>query len=88
MDEAFMPFHRMIEQMMAFTGQCRNDDVGVRSYITSCEIEAPVELDVFRSSDGRVAVGTTPPIYCLQTTIAPVYHRLRFVAKLTGDGDA
>ena len=83
MDEAFMPFHRIIEQMMAFGGECRDEAAGVRAYVTSCEIETPVELDVVRDAGGRLSVGTTPPVYCLQTTVAPSYHRLRFVATLT-----
>ena len=88
MDEAFMPFHQVIWQMMAFSGECRDDEAGVRSYVTSCEIESPVELNVVRAADGRLTVGTTPPVYCLQTTVAPSYHRLRFVATLTGERDA
>lgn len=85
MDEAFMPFSGIIEQMMAFGGEYVAEEAGVRSYITVCEIESPVELDITRDSEGRLRIGTTPPIYCLQTTVAPSYHRLRFVAKISGE---
>jgi hypothetical protein len=87
MDEAFVPFSRMLEQMMTFNGEYVDADAGVRSRITACEIESAIELDVVRDSDGSLRIGATPPLYCLRTTVEPSYHRLCFAAELQGERD-
>jgi hypothetical protein len=81
MDEAFVPLHRIVGAMQP-TGDVRDDDAGVRSYIHRFEIEAPVELDVTRDSDERLRIGSTPPLYYVDTSLRPAYHRLRFTAVL------
>lgn len=80
MDEAFMPFREVLVQMLAFTGRIEDEDAGVVSTIYECEIESPVELDVFRSDDGVVALGTTPPLYYVDTSFKPSFHHIRFKA--------
>jgi hypothetical protein len=87
MDEAFMPFSSIIARMMAFGGGHTDEEAGVRSYITACEIESPVELDITRDAEGRLQIGTTPPIYCLMTSVVPSFHRLRFTTTLSGEGN-
>lgn len=89
MDEAFMPFQKIIEQMLSFAGEFVDDQMGVRSYIYECEIESPVELDVCRDDKGSLRIGSTPPIYYIDTSIRPSFHRLRFTAHLDekSDGD-
>jgi hypothetical protein len=82
MDEAFKPLSVIIENLLAFRGEYVDDAAGVRAYIASYEIESPVELDVVRDAEGRLGIGSTPPIYPLSTTVSPVFHRLRFVCRL------
>lgn len=85
MDEAFVPFARVIEQLLAFRGELVDEEAGVRTYITGCEIESPVEFDVGRDSEGSLAIGSTPPLYPLRTSVEPSYHRVRLVASLERD---
>lgn len=89
MDEAFMPFQQIIERMLSFGGEFVDDEAGVRSYIYECEIESPVELDVVRDEQGALRIGSTPPLYYVDTSIRPSFHRLRFTAQLSeaSDGD-
>ena len=54
----------------------------MHSYITRVEIEAPVELDVTRDDHGTLQIGSTPPLYYVDTSLRPSYHRLRFVAAV------
>ena len=82
-----MPFSSIIERMMAFGGEFIDTETGVRSYITACEIDSPVEIDITRDAEGRLRIGTTPPIYCLMTSVAPSFHRLQFAAELSGEND-
>jgi len=86
-DEAFMPFHQIIERMLAFGGEIVDEEAGVRSYIYKYEIESPVELDVVKDEQGAGQIGSTPPLYYVDTSFRPSFHRLRFKAHLTQDSD-
>jgi hypothetical protein len=87
MDEAFMPFEEIVDRMLAFNGEIVDEEAGVRSYIYRCEIESPVELNVFRDEDGTLKVGSTPPLYYVNTSFRPSYHRVSFKAELSEDTD-
>lgn len=83
MDEAFMPFQQIVERMLAFGGEIVDEEMGVRSYVYECEIESPVELNVVRDETGELHIGSTPPLYYVDTSIRPSFHRLRFTAQLS-----
>ena len=87
-DEAFMPFTTIIERMLAFNGEIVDEDAGVRSYIYRCEIESPVEFDVVKVEDETLQIGSTPPLYYVDTSFRPSYHRLRIKAELSEGMDA
>ena len=82
-DEAFMPFQRVLEEMLAFNGEFVDEEAGVRSYISRYEIESPVELDVMRDENGGLHIGSTPPLYYVDTTFRPSFHKLKFIAEIT-----
>lgn len=76
MDEAFRP---LSATLVDFAGQAPvvgGDTWGQRVTMTAIEITSPVELEVARGPDGRLRIGTTPPLYPLMTTVGPVFHRL------------
>ena len=85
-DEAFIPLGQVLERMLSFP-EIADEDAGVRTYVSGCEIESPVELSVSRDEGGALRVGTVPPLYYVDTTFRPSYHRLRFTAGLAGDTD-
>ncbi len=87
MDQAFIPLQKMIDGMTAFRGEIRDDDAGVHSYIYECGIDSPVELDVFRDENGVLRIGSVPPLYRVETTFLPVFHRVSFTAALVPDRD-
>ena len=80
-DEAFMPLHRHIEELASLDGSLADEEHGVRSYIYECQIDSPVELDVVRDEQGVVRLGSTPPLYYVDTSIRPVFHRLRLTVR-------
>jgi hypothetical protein len=86
-DEAFMPLRKVIERMLSFRGEIIDDEMGVHSYIYKCEIESPVELDIGRDEQGALQIGSTPPLYYVDTSIQPSFHRVRFTAHLSEDSD-
>ena len=87
MDEAFLPFNEIIRRAMAFRGEIVDEAAGVRSYIHACEVGMPVELDVTRDEAGMLRIGSTPPLYYVDTSLRPSYHRIKFTASLTEEGD-
>lgn len=82
-DEAFMPFHKIIAQVLAFGSEIVDEDSGVRSYITTYEIESPIEMDIVMNANGDIQIGCTPPLYHVDTTVRPSFHSLRFTASLS-----
>ena len=86
-DEAFMPFSMIVAQMLAFNGEIVDEEAGIRSHIYRCEIESPVEFDVVKDADGTLQIGSTPPLYYVDTSFRPSYHKLRIKAELSEDGN-
>ena len=86
-DEAFMPFRQIIERMLAFGGEIVDEEAGVHSYIYKCEVESPVELDVVRDEYGELHIGSTPPLYYVDTSFRPSFHRLKFRAEISQGSD-
>jgi hypothetical protein len=84
-DQAFLPFAAVIEQLVSFREELVDDDAGVRSYVHTYEIELPVEFDVVRDADGRLRIGSTPPLYYVDTSFRPSFHRLRLKAERDGE---
>jgi hypothetical protein len=84
-DEAFMPFQMIVERLLAFGGDLQDEEMGVRSYIQECEIDSPVELSIGRDESGALQIGSTPPLYYVDTSIRPSFHRLRL--RATRDAD-
>jgi len=85
-DEAFIPFQQIIERMLAFGGEIVDDEVGVRSYIYEYDIELPIELDIIGDEKGVLRIGSTPPLYYVDTSFRPSFHKLKFTAHLSQDG--
>lgn len=81
-DEAFLSFQHIIERMLSMDSEFIDHELGIRSYIYAYEIETPLELDIVRDADGQLQIGSAPPLYYLDTSIRPSFHRLRFTAQL------
>jgi hypothetical protein len=86
-DEAFLPLQKMVEELTSLNGEINDSDAGVRSYIYECTLESPVELDVFRDEEGLLRIGSVPPLYYVDTTFRPVFHKLSFTARLSREFD-
>jgi hypothetical protein len=89
LDKAFLPLHEALLRFSSAGTELFNEDRTVHSYITRLEITAPVELDVIWGEDGKLQLGSTPPLYDLATSIRPSIHKISFTAELNDwtDGD-
>jgi hypothetical protein len=83
MDSAFLAFSDALAEMLDIPGDIVDEEAGVRSHITQCTIEMPIELDVSRDESGALVLGSTPPMYYVDTTYRPSYHRICFTATRT-----
>jgi hypothetical protein len=85
MDEAFVSLDQIIVGMLAFP-ELKDEEAGVRLYVQRCRIESPVELSILVDPDGSVQIGSTPPLYYVDTSFRPSYHHLSFAAELIDGG--
>lgn len=88
MDEAFIPVGGLIVRALDFRAEIVDESEGVRTRIYECRIEMPVELSVTRDEDGALRVGSTPPLYYVETTFRPSFHQIQVTARLVEDADA
>lgn len=79
MDEAFLPLHLLVPELLPQIPDLVDEDAGTRSRVTAYEVSTPVELDI-TAVRGDVQIGSVPPLYHLDTSFFPVLHQLRVVA--------
>jgi hypothetical protein len=86
-DEAFSFLGENVAAFTDLIGEIVDHDAGVRMQIEELSIETPVELDVRVDEAGAVHLGCAPPLYAVEATVEPVFHRLRIraVAKRHGE---
>jgi hypothetical protein len=83
MDAAFMPLREILDGMLAHLGEVLVDEqAGVRAHIVECSVESPLELDLVRDETGALRLGATPPLYYVDTTFRPSFHRISFTATV------
>lgn len=82
MDEAFIPASAIVGQIVSVDGEVVDRETGIRFWIDRFEIELPLELSIARDADGRLEIGSTPPLYYVDTSFRPSYHRIRVTAVM------
>ena len=75
-----LPFNQLMQKLTDIDGEAFSNQQGVHSYIYEFGIEMPVELQVLVDEWGNVQLGSTPPLYDVDTTFKPSYHQIRFTA--------
>jgi hypothetical protein len=80
-DEAFVPFHRMVVGLAAHA-DIRSEEHGIHMYVHRFSVETPIELDIVVAADGTVEIGSVPPLYRVDTSFRPSYHQIRYSAEL------
>ncbi len=81
MDEAFLPFNEIVEKLSDIDGDLYDDHNGVHSYIYEFDLDTPVELDIVVDEHGKVKIGIVPPLYRVETSFRPSYHRIQLSAE-------
>jgi hypothetical protein len=78
LDEAFVPLYEQLVAHADVVSDIEDVELGIKQSITGIGIETPVEIQVYNDEYGNLAIGSTPPVYHMATTIMPVFHKIRF----------
>ncbi len=78
LDEASLPLSEYIKGLTNFDDyQLEDAESGMSMSIEKIDIEMPCELDIRFDEYGNLIIGTTPPIYYVETSIMPTFHRMK-----------
>jgi hypothetical protein len=81
-DEAFLPFGDLVDKILDIPGaNITDDENGIQSYIYEIEIGTPVELDISVDENGKVRIGSVPPLYRVNSSFRPSYHSITIKAE-------
>lgn len=75
-DEAALTLSEFIESLTNVNGEVRDAQAGFSMTAKVITMGMPVELDVAVTPSGAIALGATPPMYYLETSVMPVFHQL------------
>ena len=82
LDPAFIPMFRHIIGLVDIQETSFTDEqAGFRLELDELTTEMPVEMDIKVDENGKVCLGSTPPVYYANTSVQPVYHNMRITVK-------
>ena len=76
MDKSFQHLSEMLLNMTSIEGQISSPENGFSMEIEKMSIETPVELWIRVNGEGKVEIGSIPPLYYVETTFQPSYHSI------------
>ncbi|HVI43986.1 MAG TPA: hypothetical protein VM802_03935 [Chitinophaga sp.] len=81
-DESFLSFRNILDKLLDIPGNSiRDENSGMHFYIDEIEIATPVELDISVDDNGKVTIGSVPPLYRVNTSFRPSYHSITVKAE-------
>ncbi|MDJ0590877.1 MAG: hypothetical protein QNJ72_12910 [Pleurocapsa sp. MO_226.B13] len=84
-DEILIPFADMVQQLVDY-GEPLEDPVADRTMaIEKVKVEMPVEIKVSVDDDGQASLKSNAPTQSTETTIMPVFHRLKLTVELDNE---
>ncbi|WP_017661028.1 hypothetical protein [Baaleninema simplex] len=79
------PFAEVVEQLTGWEDLLEDPDSNSTMHVESIDIKMPLELQVNADESGEVSIGGSAPTQTIETTVMPVFHRLKL--HLTIDRD-
>ncbi|SFD84131.1 hypothetical protein SAMN05518672_103461 [Chitinophaga sp. CF118] len=81
-DEAFLPFRDLVDKILDIPGaNIVDEESGIHSFIYEIEIGTPIELDISVDDEGKVKIGSVPPLYRVNSSFRPSYHSITIKAE-------
>lgn len=79
------PLAEVVEQLTGWEDLLISPDSDRTMHVESIDVEMPLELRVNADETGRVSLNASAPTQATETTVMPVFHRLKL--HLTIDRD-
>lgn len=81
-DSAFIPMSKYINALKDIEQvSYRDEQAGFRLDLDKMTVEMPIEMDIKVDENGEVHLGSTSPIYYANTSLQPVYHKIRITIE-------
>ncbi|MFA0963852.1 hypothetical protein AB9P05_18750 [Roseivirga sp. BDSF3-8] len=82
-DPALSAVADIMKSLTAFQADLEREDI-LAMNIDRVKVSTPIELDVYHTGDG-VVLGSAPPVYSIEVTDMPVFHKLTLTIARTKD---
>jgi hypothetical protein len=82
-DEALLPMYQHLQGFVDINGVISDDFAGVKMELEEVEIESPIQLQIIVQENGAVTLGSSPPVYYVETGVMPVFHQIKVKAVKT-----
>lgn len=76
-DEAMLQVNEFITEMTDLEAYMLSPDQDFAMKVKSIFIDMPLQLDLHVQEDGQVKLGSSPPLYYVETTVMPVFHQIK-----------
>ena len=78
-----MTIAEKVNELIEPVEEITDDTNTVSLSISKVQLDLPVQLQIAVSDSGDVVIGTSPPLYQIETSFMPAFHQLRFTFEKT-----
>lgn len=86
-DEAMMEMGEFISQMSEVEGYLLDEKWQTATRLENVEMEIPIQLDLHVNDDGLLTIGSSPPLFYVNTTVMPVFHQLKVTISVNENSE-
>lgn len=86
-DEAMVEMSEFISQMTEVDGYLFDEEWQTATRLENVEMEIPIQLDLHVSDNGLVTIGSSPPLFYVDTTVMPVFHQLKVTISVNENSE-
>ena len=76
-DEALRPFFQLVQGLAEAGAEVADPETGMAFAVEAMKVDIPIAMDVHVDDEGRVLLGSAPPTQHIETSVMPVFHRLK-----------
>ncbi|MBI1240816.1 hypothetical protein [Umezakia ovalisporum] len=84
-NDILIPFAEMLQQLVDYGETLEDPFSNQAMMIEKVKVEMPVEIKVLVEDDGATTLKSNAPTQNSETTIMPVFHRMRLTVELSDE---
>ena len=77
LDIGIAPISEFVEEMVNVSGDLISKEYGVQMVMENMRVSTPVEIDMVMNEQGEMLLGSIPPSQTIETSIMPVFHKIK-----------